>query len=474
MIAWVIVYFCVFRGVKSSSYVVWVTVPLPIILVIILVIRGSTLDGASDGIDLYLNGEDTVNSNKALEDDKMWSDATGQIFFTLSICMGVMTSYGSYNKPTKPVILDSFVIALVNSSVSFISGFAVFSTIGYLRHINSPVSSQMTSFGLAFIAYPTAASTMSGANFWNLLLFTTLFLLGIDSAFSMVEAIATVIYDTPLGRRMNRMVIAAILCIFCGLWSLAFCADVGLVLLDVVDYYTNTYMLQILGVLQPFAVGWVYEQDVMAERVGWASLLTYNVGFWVSTELPIIIAIFGIDKKVWIGVIIMFALYILVFIVSWKLSKLTFKEFIKLLPFSGVRKIARHMTLLTDLEQDEQQRSKWAYVFEFWWCFSIKYFLPVCISILLFLSLHTDIDENYGDYPTGTQWIGRTLVIIFVILIVAPIFFCTTAEDFELEVDRPYEEMRGADILKVAKDREERERAAEKPQEGAGEDPGNV
>ena len=296
IIAWVIIYFCVFRGVKSSSYVVWVTVPLPIVLVLILVIRGATLDGADDGIDLYLNGEDSVNSNKALEDDQMWSDATGQIFFTLSICMGVMTSYGSYNKTTKPVILDSFVIAIVNSTVSFISGFAVFSTIGYLRHINSPVSSQMTSFGLAFIAYPTAASTMTGANFWNFLLFTTLFLLGIDSAFSMVEAIATVIYDTPLGRRMNRMVIAAILCIFCALWSLAFCADVGLVLLDVVDYYTNTYMLQILGVLQPFAVGWVYEQDVVAQRIGLPAILTYNVGFWVSTEIPIIIAIFGMDK----------------------------------------------------------------------------------------------------------------------------------------------------------------------------------
>mmetsp|Transcript_19144 Transcript_19144/g.21474 ORF Transcript_19144/g.21474 Transcript_19144/m.21474 type:complete len:104 (-) Transcript_19144:843-1154(-) len=103
--------------------------------------------------------------------------------------MGVMTSYGSYNPRNKPVIADNFIISISNSFISFISGFTVFSIIGYLRESGSPVSNQVASFGLAYIALPTAASEMPGSNFWNLLLFLTLFLLGIDSAFSMVEAI---------------------------------------------------------------------------------------------------------------------------------------------------------------------------------------------------------------------------------------------------------------------------------------------
>lgn len=121
-----------------------------------------------------------------------------------------MTSYGSYNRRDKPVIQDNFIIAVSNSFISFISGFTVFSIIGYLRKTGNPASRQVATFGLAYIALPTAAAEMPGANFWNLLLFTTLFTLGIDSAFSMVEAISTVLYDTPAGRKINRMIIALV------------------------------------------------------------------------------------------------------------------------------------------------------------------------------------------------------------------------------------------------------------------------
>jgi SNF family Na+-dependent transporter len=54
---WVCVFFCVFKGVKSSSYVVWVTVPLPILFIIIMVIRNAMLPGAGDGILMYIAGK---------------------------------------------------------------------------------------------------------------------------------------------------------------------------------------------------------------------------------------------------------------------------------------------------------------------------------------------------------------------------------------------------------------------------------
>lgn len=54
---WFCCFIAVFKGVKSASWMVWFTVPLPMILVIILVIRGLSLEGASQGIDQYLNGD---------------------------------------------------------------------------------------------------------------------------------------------------------------------------------------------------------------------------------------------------------------------------------------------------------------------------------------------------------------------------------------------------------------------------------
>ena len=89
-------------------------------------------------------------------------------------------------------------VAFGNSAFSFFAGFAVFSIAGYLKHIGSPVSS-VSSIGLAFIAYPTAIDMLSASNLWSALLALTLFTLGLDSAFSLVEAASTVVSDTTEG-----------------------------------------------------------------------------------------------------------------------------------------------------------------------------------------------------------------------------------------------------------------------------------
>jgi SNF family Na+-dependent transporter len=140
----------------------------------------------------------------------MWADAVGQIFFSLGVCMGVMTSYASYNRKNKPIIRDVFVISFGNCLLSFFAGFAVFSVVGYLHGIDAPVKNNTSSSGLAFVAYPAAAETMPGSNFWILLLGLTLFTLGIDTAFSLVEAISTVIYDTEKGKAIPRKLSALV------------------------------------------------------------------------------------------------------------------------------------------------------------------------------------------------------------------------------------------------------------------------
>ena len=107
------------------------------------------------------------------------------------------TSYASFNPVDKPIIGDGVKIAFFNSCVSFIAGFAVFSTVGYLIGMNSPVSDKVSSIGLAFVAYPAAIETMSYANGWAIVLGVTIFSLGIDSSFSTIEETATVLSDAP-------------------------------------------------------------------------------------------------------------------------------------------------------------------------------------------------------------------------------------------------------------------------------------
>merc|ERR1719357_1085862 len=52
---WVVIFLCVWKGVKSSSWIVWFTVPVPVLFVFVMIINNATLDGASNGIDRYFD-----------------------------------------------------------------------------------------------------------------------------------------------------------------------------------------------------------------------------------------------------------------------------------------------------------------------------------------------------------------------------------------------------------------------------------
>ena len=61
-IVWVIIFLCVFKGVGSSSYIVWATVPVPVCFVIIMIIQGNVQDGAPDGIKKYFSGKEGADA----------------------------------------------------------------------------------------------------------------------------------------------------------------------------------------------------------------------------------------------------------------------------------------------------------------------------------------------------------------------------------------------------------------------------
>lgn len=72
------------------------------------------------------------NFSEKLADSAMWAEACAQIFFSIGVCMGIMTSYASYNDVKQPIIENALRVSIGNSCFSFFAGFAVFSTVGYL------------------------------------------------------------------------------------------------------------------------------------------------------------------------------------------------------------------------------------------------------------------------------------------------------------------------------------------------------
>jgi len=252
-----------------------------------------------------------------------------------------MTSYGSYNDIRKPIILDSFIISISNCSFSFIAGFAVWSIVGYLEKKGTLKETKTASVGLAFITYPTAIDLMPASGLWAFLLGSTLFMLGIDSSFSAIEATSTVICDTAWGGVVPRSFVAFVLCVVGFLGSFPFCFNFGFTLFDVVDHYLCAYLLNMIGVLQAFGCGWFFDAAKhMAMSPGHRkSILWLSISYW--TLLIIIGTVGSITNAIAASFISFCGIFVFICLpVSFKLSGLTLGKWYNEVVLTGVKRIS--------------------------------------------------------------------------------------------------------------------------------------
>lgn len=243
---WGIIYLFVFKGIRSNQIASIVTLSMKAFLMILFLIRVLFLDGAGEGLDIFLTGEHNRNIGYRYENTQLYINAVAEVFFSLNLCLGIYTAFGSYNRKNKPVILDNFIIGVANMVANLILGFAVYSCVGYLRETNDPAALRAALYQLVFVSIPAVLGNMPGANFWSLVFFLMFFTIGIDTAAAMIEGISTVIHDTSVGKKLNRAVTTAGLCVTGFVFTLLYCADIGYILLDITDHYFGVYVLFLL------------------------------------------------------------------------------------------------------------------------------------------------------------------------------------------------------------------------------------
>uniref|UniRef100_A0A5K4EU31 Transporter n=1 Tax=Schistosoma mansoni TaxID=6183 RepID=A0A5K4EU31_SCHMA len=258
LFTWIIIYLCIWNGIKSSAKIMYVTALLPYGFMIILLIRTALLDGALNGLIQYLK----PNWSK-LTDMTVWSDAGTQIFFSYSLGLGVLTAFGSYNKFHHNSLRDCCLFALVNTFTSLLSGCVIFCTLGYMSYISNIPLNQIAESGpgLGFIVYPKAIGTMPGSPFWSICFFIMIILLGIDSMFAGVEGFIVAAGDYfpyILMNKKYRCIFVGCVCIGSYIVGLSMVTNGGMYVFQLLDYYSGSRIILIVGLLESLVIGYIY------------------------------------------------------------------------------------------------------------------------------------------------------------------------------------------------------------------------
>ncbi len=274
---WTSIYLILYKGIKSIGKVVAITVPLPTILLLILVIRGLTLPGASIGLNFYL----APNFSKIFS-PSVWLAAYAQTFFSLSLAQGIMILYASHLKDDSDITNNAFITALADGGTAFMAGFAVFSILGYLSYTSNASMQEIArgGIGLAFITYPAAISKIPFASFFGVIFFLALLTFGIDSAFSMVESITGAMkFRFGLSREKATLLI----CLLGFIAGIFFTYGNGLYWIEVIDYSISNFALVIVGLFECLLFGYIYKAAKIRAFANFYSEI--KVGKWFDFML---------------------------------------------------------------------------------------------------------------------------------------------------------------------------------------------
>uniref|UniRef100_A0A672SDR3 Transporter n=1 Tax=Sinocyclocheilus grahami TaxID=75366 RepID=A0A672SDR3_SINGR len=257
-LAWVICYFCIWKGPKSTGKVVYVTATFPYFMLLILLLRGITLPGAANGIKFYLYPDISRLSDPQVR--TILSSVTVLLKDLTPSCSFIATVNQLY-------VQDCIILCCLNSGTSFVAGFAIFSVLGFMAYEqNVPIEAVAESGpGLAFIAYPKAVTMMPWSPLWACLFFMMLIFLGLDSQFVCVESLVTAIVDMypktfRVGYRRELLILGmSVASFFVGLIMLT---EGGMYVFQLFDSYAASGMcLLFVAIFESICIGWIYGSD---------------------------------------------------------------------------------------------------------------------------------------------------------------------------------------------------------------------
>jgi len=289
IIIWGIVAFIMYRGISRGIEIACkICLPILVVLVFILVIRGVTLPGAIDGLE-YMFKPDWSALTKA----DVWVAAYGQIFFSLSIGFAIMISYSSYLPKKTDVVNSAFITATANHGFEIFAAIGVFSIVGYMAGQQGVEVAEVAAsgVGLAFITFPTAITSLPALNaLFGVCFFGALFTAGITSLVSILQAVVSGIHDKF---ELAHAKATTVVLVPAFVISTLFITGAGLNILDIVDAFVNNIGIVACGLFEVILVGWFFDLEKLRQEANRYS--NFSIGRWWLYSLKFItILILGV------------------------------------------------------------------------------------------------------------------------------------------------------------------------------------
>lgn len=226
-VSYVLVYFSIWKGVESTGKVVYFTALLPYALLIILLIRGLTLEGSGSGL-YYLFYPDWSKLGNA----KVWRDGVNQVIFSSGIAFGPLVFYSSCRQPNEKILRSSFWLPIINSATSILAAMVLFTFLGHVSDkLDISIDEiQIEGIELAFVAYPAMLSLLPGSNIWAVIFFVMLIVIGIDSIFATFDFVMSfLLSEYPiLGKKFKKETFSLIIVLLNFVFGLIFCLRQGI------------------------------------------------------------------------------------------------------------------------------------------------------------------------------------------------------------------------------------------------------
>ncbi|MFP4617670.1 MAG: sodium-dependent transporter [Spirochaetaceae bacterium] len=273
--------------VKGIDRAVRVLMPALFVLLLILVLRSITLPGAGEGLAFYLKPDfSNFTANSLL-------DAVGQAFFSLSLGMGCMITYGSYMRDSDTVGDNAGWVVGLDTLIAVLAGFAIFPAVFALG--GDPSSGP----GLTFITLPGVFAEMPGGVIFAVLFFLLLTVAALTSAISLLEVVVAWLVDEHEWDRKKASILIGLLIFLLGVpASLSLGAvDItvgGMAFFDFLDFLQGSILLPLGGILTAIFAGYVWTAKRTREQAN-ANPGKIKIGVWydflIKYLVPIAIAI---------------------------------------------------------------------------------------------------------------------------------------------------------------------------------------